>query len=223
MLLVLAVTGRLLCGCATASSASSADGSAGADGGASSSAALVARAEAVCPDREPVHASACGLPIEKPCTYTLAAVRSVHCHCIGPVWDCGTPLGIDSLDDAPGCPAQPPTSGQTCPLTAPPPYPGVRPGCRYQVPATPIIHDCFCAHFRWPRRDRWDCGRRAGDAPFDTRGCPVRQPLQSSLCTPGPRGPCQYGYNLSTDCQCTPGGQWRCHTSPQPPSPSQRR
>lgn len=176
-----------------------------------------------CPAAEPGQRSDCAVAVGRVCTYRLAAVRTVHCHCVGTSWDCGPPLGIDSLSDAPDCPAQAPTSGTACTLQGAPPAPGVRPGCRYQVAATPIVHDCACAHFE-SDDPRWDCGPRVGDAPVDARGCPAREPVARSLCTGPTATQCQYGYNLSTTCECLapePGDprQWRCRTSPQPPSP----
>src|SRR5262245_14907631 len=99
---------------------------------------------AACPTAEPKGHSACGRGVGEPCSYTIPALRTVHCHCVGPVWSCDTPLGIDSLNDAPGCPAQPPMAGQSCTLQPPAQPTTFRPGCRYQVAATPIVRDCFC-------------------------------------------------------------------------------
>jgi hypothetical protein len=159
------------------------------------------------------------------CSYTLAAVRAVHCHCIGPRWDCSPPTGMDSSDRALGCPARAPEAGTACTIASTPPYPGgPRPGCFYEVPATSIVRDCACAHYASPSRAVWDCGPRGGtDAAVDPNGCPARQPASDSLCTVPAETQCQYGYNLSTTCQCgSPGGAdraWRCITVAQPPSP----
>jgi hypothetical protein len=169
--------------------------------------------------------ASCGLGVGAVCSYTLAAVRAVHCHCSGPSWDCGPPTGMDSSERAPGCPARAPEAGTTCTIASTPPYPGgPRPGCFYEVPATSIVHDCACAHYAFPARAAWDCGPRGGtDAAVDARGCPARQPAGDSLCTVAAETQCQYGYNLSTTCQCAPPGggdrAWRCVTVAQPPSP----
>jgi hypothetical protein len=186
----------------------------GADGGST------------CPTSEPATGTSCSLGVGGMCTYTIAAVRSVHCHCVGPSWDCGPPTGMDSTGDLAGCPARVPEAGATCTIPSTPPYPGgPRPGCYYEVPATPVIHDCACAHYALPARAVWDCGPRGGsDAAVDARGCPARQPPGESLCVTPAETQCQYGYNLSTTCQCSLPGTtirtWRCTTQPQPPSPA---
>ena len=101
---------------------------------------------------------------------------------------------------------------------------GPRPGCFYEVPATSIVRDCACAHYASPARAVWDCGPRGGtDAAVDARGCPARQPAGDSVCSVPAETQCQYGYNLSTTCQCAPAGgsdrAWHCITVAQPPSP----
>jgi hypothetical protein len=175
-----------------------------------------------CPGTEPGKGRSCSLEVGKQCTYTIAAVRNDFCRCYGPNWDCGVPLGIDSTEDAPGCPASHPTVGSACTLKAPDPYPGTRAGCHYQVAATPIRDECECAHPAAGGPATWYCGQYVGP-PVDASGCPARKPATDTLCVAAADAQCQYDYNLSTTCRCTPlaGGKsaWKCVHHHEPPSP----
>jgi hypothetical protein len=181
---------------------------------------------ASCPSAEPANGSACALPAGDACNFTVRASRTVHCHCMGQVWDCGTPLGIDVPTSA-TCPSSQPASGSACtlPSTANDPG-GNRPGCFYDVAMT-TNHQCVCAHAASaPANGRWDCGPVPTPIPADPRGCPARTPADNTLCTVAHGVDCQYGFNLSTTCRCNaispsdPRSAWRCHTSPMPPAPS---
>jgi hypothetical protein len=179
-----------------------------------------------CPRAERRGGDQCAVPIDNVCRFEIEMVRSDFCHCADHVWQCGVPLGIDSPSDAPGCPSAHPSNGSAC--TPPPPQPGTgsfRLGCHYQVRATPDTHDCVCAHFA-DGRAIWDCARSGGGMPVTTHdGCPARQPVASSLCNQpaSAQTDCQYGYNLSTTCNCAPSSRgqraWHCETHAQPPSP----
>lgn len=177
-----------------------------------------------CPEAEPKGGANCNLGIGEPCSYRYAAMRTVHCHCAGPVWDCGPPTSMDVSADTGTCPAEVPRPGQKCGLLKRDSGSN-RPGCIYEVPATPVTRDCFCAHFLNPERTRWDCGQRTGNSPYDAKMCPWRQPAQDSLCRPTKARECQYGFNLSTTCRCLAFGgqdalfQWKCETAKQPPAP----
>lgn len=176
----------------------------------------------VCPTAEPA-AGSCDLQRDKVCTYTIKAIRQVHCHCIGDNWDCGTPLGIDiEVTDKTQCPAQQPSGACTLKEAG---QNGNRPGCLYTAPATPIVRDCSCAYFPATGKAQWDCGARGGgiaDA-VDSDGCPARQPTVDSQCTP-PKHSCGYGPNFATTCECTPFkgdvSTWHCKTADMPPMPS---
>jgi hypothetical protein len=182
-------------------------------------------ATTVCQPEEPENGAACGLVVGKACSYTIPSVHTVICSCNDEAWGCGVPSGNDATESAAGCPASAPKVGETCRFQVPAAYP--RPGCLYEVPATPIVHDCFCAHaasalFGEPRAV-WDCKQRTGaPTPFDANGCPWVQPADDSQCTSTTPAACQYGYNLSTTCRCAPRGDvraWRCETVEMPPSP----
>jgi hypothetical protein len=177
---------------------------------------------ALCPDAEPAQGGGCSVAVGSQCTYTIAAVRDDFCHCFGANWDCGPPAGIDSPENAPGCPASHPAVGSTCTLKAPDPYPGTRAGCHYQVAATPILHECECAHPAAGGRATWLCGPYAG-AMVDAHGCPSRKPAADTLCVVAADAQCQYDYDLTTTCKCRPlsGGKsaWTCVHHDEPPSP----
>ena len=177
-----------------------------------------AHASDTCPAAEP-SAGSCDLSVGKICRYTLAAEHPVHCHCIGDNWDCGTPLGIDiDVTDKTQCPAQQPSGACTLKETR---QNGNRPGCFYTAAATPIIHDCACAHFPATGKAQWDCGVSGGGTDVvDSDGCPARQPTVDSQCTP-PKRPCGYGPNFATTCECTGNvSTWHCKTADMPPMPS---
>jgi hypothetical protein len=139
-------------------------------------------------------------------------------------WDCGTPLGIDVPAAATDCPAAQPTNGSACSMPEREPS-GNRPGCFFDVAMT-TTHDCSCEHYL-DGHAIWDCGLRSGDGPVDSKGCPARQPLDSTLCNQAASVACQYGYNLSTTCRCHGGTPsqttWSCETVAQPPSPSEAK
>ena len=177
-----------------------------------------------CPAAEPANGSRCTVAAGNACNFSVRASRTAHCHCIGQVWDCGTPLGIDVPTSA-TCPATQPNAGSTCTIPAGPPG-GNRPGCTYEVPMS-INHQCVCAHAASaPATGTWDCGQVPIPVPVDPRGCPARVPAEATICTVARGVDCQYGFNLSTTCRCNPLSPsdprtaWQCHTSPSRPAPS---
>jgi hypothetical protein len=188
-----------------------------------------AAASAACPEHEPISGDGCSTPIGKSCGYSAPASRQVHCHCVGDVWDCGTPLGID-VPAPSGCPLAQPANGASCPLPPHvPAYPGdtYRSGCFYEV-AMSVPHECVCVHHRpnWlgSRSASWDCGQiGVGGPPRPPGACPERKPPDDSLCAGPMNTDCQYGYNLTTTCRCVPTGgaeaAWGCKTVTEPPSP----